>query len=153
MYIRPGLPPVDVIRVPPRVRPRPCKVRLYIQTTYIIQSHDAIYNKRNQVSLLLAEDGGGIAPGLQRVLKGAARTAGDRKRGRDGTLYSTHRPSSYYTHHLRAIAAGAALGSARHGNTQIVSKKQRALESRGPPLQSAIRSRRANSLRRLRAAM
>ena len=97
------------------------------------QYDDAIYCKRNQVSLLLAEDGGGIAPGLQRVLKGSARTAGDRKRGRDGTLYSIHRPSGYYTHHLRAIATGAALGSARHGNAQIVSKKQRALESRSPP--------------------
>ena len=100
------------------------------------QYHDAIYAKRNQVSLFLVEDTGGHWPGMQRVLKGAARTASDRKRGRDGTLYSTHRPSSYYTHHLRAIASGAALGSARHGNAQIVSKKQRALESRGPPATS-----------------
>ena len=82
----------------------------------VSQYHDAIYNKRNQVSLLLVEDTGGLGPGMQRVLKGAARTAGDRKRGRDGTLYSIHRPSGYYTHHLRAIATGAALGSARHGN-------------------------------------
>ena len=72
---------------------------------HVGQYHDAIYNKRNQVSLLLVEDGGGLGPGMQRVLKGAARTASDRKRGRDGNLYSIHRPSSYYTHHCAPSSA------------------------------------------------
>ena len=34
---------------------------------------------------------------------------------------------------MRTRQGGATLGSARHGNAQIVSKKQSALESRGPP--------------------
>ena len=54
--------------------------------------YDALRRKNNQVVLLLVEVFGGLAGGGARLLRFMSRRAKDKKRGRDGTKYST--PSS-----------------------------------------------------------
>jgi len=52
------------------------------------------------VIAVVVESFGGIGTRAMRALKFAARRAGDKKRGRDGTKYSR-------THHMRQISSAA----------------------------------------------
>ena len=59
------------------------------------------------VIAVVVESFGGIVTRAQCALKFAARRAGDKKRGRDGTKYSRTRPASFLTHHMRQISSVA----------------------------------------------
>ena len=89
--------------------------------------HDALRKKNNQVALLLVECFGGVASGGVRLLRFLSRRAKDKKRGRDGTKYSTHHPSNYLTHHLASISLAAVYTDATHIEDGVYALKQRAL--------------------------
>jgi len=59
------------------------------------------------VIAVVVESFGGIGTRAMRALKFAARRAGDKKCGRDGTKYSRTRPASFLTHHMRQISSAA----------------------------------------------
>ena len=81
----------------------------------------------------LVETTGGIGFGGARTLKACSRCANDKKRGRDGTAYSVHRATSYFTHHLRAISSAAVFGNAAHIERLILAKKTRAADYASKP--------------------
>ena len=58
-----------------------------------------------------------------RALKFAARRAGDKKRGRDGTKYSRTRPTSFLTHHMRQISSAAVVTDACNIEKEIIGLK------------------------------
>ena len=53
----------------------------------------------------------------------AARRAGDKKRGRDGTKYSRTRPASFLTHHMRQISSAAVITDACNIEKEIIGLK------------------------------
>ena len=56
-----------------------------------------------------------------------SRRATDKKRGRDGTKYSTFHSSNYLTHHLASISLAAVYTDAVHVEEGVDGLKQRAL--------------------------
>ena len=84
---------------------------------------DAIKKKNNMVVPIIVESFGGIGTRAQRALKFAARRAGDKKRGRDGTRYSRTRPTSFLTHHMRQISSAAVITDACNIEKEIIGLK------------------------------
>ena len=84
---------------------------------------DAIKKKNNMVIPVVVESFGGIGTRALRALKFAARRAGDKKRGRDGTKYSRTRPTSFLTHHMRQISSAAVITDACNIEKEIIGLK------------------------------
>ena len=61
------------------------------------------------------------------LLRFLSRRAKDKKRGRDGTKYSTFHSSNYLTHHLASISLAAVYTDAVHVEEGVDGLKQRAL--------------------------
>ena len=72
---------------------------------------------------VIVESFGGIGTRALRALKFAARRAGDKKRGRDGTKYSRTRPTSFLTHHMRQISSAAVITDACNIEKEIIGLK------------------------------
>ena len=75
------------------------------------------------VVAVVVESFGGIGTRAQRAFKFAARRAGDKKRGRDGTKYSRTRPASFLTHHMRQISSAAVITDAYNIEKEIIGIK------------------------------
>jgi len=75
------------------------------------------------VVAVVVESFGGIGTRAQRALKFAARRAGDKKRGRDGTKYSRTRPASFLTHHICQISSAAVITDAYNIEKEIIGIK------------------------------
>jgi hypothetical protein len=84
---------------------------------------DGIKKKNNMVVAVVVESFGGIGTRAQRAFKFAARRAGDKKRGRDGTKYSRTRPASFLTHHMRQISSAAVITDAYNIEKEIIGIK------------------------------
>ena len=56
-----------------------------------------------------------------RAFKFAARRAGCKKRGRDGTKYSLTPPTSFLTHHMRQISSPGLLRGDHFGAARVMS--------------------------------
>ena len=77
---------------------------------------------------LIVETYGGLGHRGRKLLGHCAVVSVDKKRGRDGTRYSTIRPAPFFKHHLRAIASAVVMQDARDTLVQMRKMKQRAFE-------------------------
>ena len=66
--------------------------------------HDALYNKKNRVDVLLHENTSAFSPVAATKIRRLGRKA---RSGIDRTAYKGHRPLSYVSHHTRAISMRA----------------------------------------------
>ena len=76
--------------------------------------HDALFVKKNRVTLILCESTGAVSPRSLAYLSYLSRRA--RGQGaRDGTRYGTSRlsPRSYYVHHTQRLSMAAAAGDVK----------------------------------------
>ena len=71
--------------------------------------HDAMVNKANHVTMLIACDMGGIAGGTVATLHRLSKNAAE---GRDGTVYGVHSNANYFTHHATAISLATVTAAA-----------------------------------------
>ena len=72
------------------------------------------------VVAVIVETFGGVGTRAMRAFKFAARRAGCKKRGRDGTKYSRTRPTSFLTHHMRQISSAAVITDACNIEKEII---------------------------------
>ena len=63
--------------------------------------HDALYNKKSRVDVLLHENTSAFSPVAATKIRRLGRKA---RSGVDRTAYKGHRPLSYVSHHTRAIS-------------------------------------------------
>ena len=84
---------------------------------------DGIKKKNNMVVAVIVETFGGVGTRAMRAFKFAARRAGCKKRGRDGTKYSRTRPTSFLTHHMRQISSAAVITDACNIEKEIIGLK------------------------------
>ena len=74
--------------------------------------HDAMVNKANHVTMLIACDMGGLTAhrrGTVATLHCLSKNAAE---GRDGTVYGVHSSVSYFTHHTTAISLATVMAAA-----------------------------------------
>ena len=85
--------------------------------------HDAMVDKANHVTMLIACDMGGIAGGTVATLHRLSKNAAE---GRDGTVYGVHSNANYFTHHATAISF-ATVTAAAEAIERGVNKRAREL--------------------------
>ena len=88
--------------------------------------HDAMVNKANHVTTLIACDMGGITGGTAATLHRLSKNAAE---GRDGTVYGVHSDANYFTHHATAISF-ATVTAAAEAIERGVNKRARKLALR-----------------------
>ena len=85
--------------------------------------HNAMVDKANHVTMLIACDMGGIAGGTVATLHRLSKNAAE---GRDGTVYGVHSNANYFTHHATAISF-ATVTAAAEAIERGVNKRAREL--------------------------